>query len=1745
MARILSQLCLLLWKNFLLQFRRVIATIAEILIPVVFACILIGIRHAVDYTDYPNATIYETFNINNLPHNLSLFPIPVTVWQMAYAPNTTATNEIMSHVVRNLGRPFISLADGPGFPTEEAMLEHFAGLNNSKTSPLLGGITFYNFEEDGGLPNNLTYSIRLSASPRNSPRMSGDDNSLNDQKSEWKTDELFPFIMTMGPRAKSKSWGGDPGYMREGFLSLQHAVNKAFLQYMDPDVTEDFNVEMQRYPFPPYLDDLFILAIQAQLPYLLFISLVYPMINIARTICHEKEKRLKESMRMMGLSNWLHWTAWFIKFFVFLLISTILMTILYTVPVGPQGAIFKSSAPTVIFVFLLLYAVSTIALSFAVSVFFSKANTATAAAGIVWFLSIVPYSFMYNTYSYLSAAEKAAACLLSNSAMSVGLLLIGVFEGTTEGVQWDNIGAPATADDNFTFLAVLIMLLVDTVIYLLIAWYFEAVFPGEYGIPKPFYFPFTRSYWFGPKKGSYSVDLESAPVLNSNAMNPDFIERDPVGIKAGVQIRDLKKKFGKKAAVDGISLSMYEGQITALLGHNGAGKTTTISMLTGLFPPTSGTAVVNGHDICENIDGVRSNLGLCPQHDVLFDDMTVEEHLYFFCKLKGYPHSDVQDEIDRYITSVGLEDKRFVKSKSLSGGMKRKLSVGIALIADSKIVMLDEPTSGMDPSARRFTWDLLQQHRKGRTMILTTHFMDEADLLGDRIAIMADGQIKCCGSSLFLKKKYGIGYHMVIAKSSKCNVTAVTNVIKEHVPGAQMENNVGAELSYILPEESVGQFEGLFSQLEQQKGDLGIDSYGASVTTMEEVFLKVGMNMDQDKDNETRYRSTSNASTSLDNLPNYSTPNGKAGSGEALPSKTLAMGSGAYDNSAYNVDEEATSSEIVQTINSEGGVFISDRNTGVVLYWQQFRAMFMKRVLHTWRNLLLIVVQLFIPIVCTFFAIIASKILPSPGDSQPITLSLDTYGSTVASYSSYSSNAIIDQLTQDYAHQFAGTDTMTVNVTSNDTYSMLDYLIEERELTMSEFFRTNMAAATFSSSVLPDNSTRVNGVALFNEQPYHTPPMALNAIDNALMRYYVNDSFYITTINHPLPRTTEEQASDQLNSGVQVGFAISFNILFGMSFLASSFVVFIIKESTVKSKHVQFISGVRISNFWLSTYAWDLLNYLVPCLICIVIFIAFSIEAYAGINSLSVLLILFLHGWAIIPLMYLLSFFFETPSTGFVVLTMFNIVFGSTTYIAVEILSVPELGLQNIAEILSWTFIFCPSFCLGSALSDYYNNYQIVKICTENEIARALCNSEPDIQYQENMYAWTEPGIGKFVTFMAIEGFVYFGLVFIYELGWFRNIKYMLQKKKTVNVVSDAAPAAEDEDVAAERKRIQTTSKDHLFKTDVLVMEDLRKVYPGIRRRNPLVAVEGTSLGVPPRECFGLLGVNGAGKTTTFKMLTGDEDLTGGEAFVEGYSIKDDLQMVQQRVGYCPQSDALIDQMTCRETLFMYGRLRGMPEDRIPPQVHKLLQIFNLEPHANKQAKALSGGNKRKLSTAIALIGDPPIVFLDEPSTGMDPVTRRLLWDALCKVRDEGRCIILTSHSMEECEALCTRLAIMVNGSVKCLGSTQHLKSRFGHGYTILAKLPITIEEGVPDLQPLKDFIISEFPGSTLKDEHQGMVHYHLTDPSLTWAKVFGTMERAKTRYNIEDYSVSQTTLEQVFVNFARMQREDENLRNP
>ena len=199
-------------------------------------------------------------------------------------------------------------------------------------------------------------------------------------------------------------------------------------------------------------------------------------------------------MKMMGLANWLHWAAWFINSFLFVLIPTILITIMLTVGADQKRMLDKSDG-SLVFVFLILYVTSTIMFSFLISTFFYRANIAAAAGGILWFVTYIPYFFLSQNYNTLSKGSRIAASLDFNVAMALGSFLIGQWEGEGSGAQWSNLNQGVSVDDPFSLGQVFLMLFIDCIVYGILTWYIEAVFPGEYGIPRRFYFPFQRKYW--------------------------------------------------------------------------------------------------------------------------------------------------------------------------------------------------------------------------------------------------------------------------------------------------------------------------------------------------------------------------------------------------------------------------------------------------------------------------------------------------------------------------------------------------------------------------------------------------------------------------------------------------------------------------------------------------------------------------------------------------------------------------------------------------------------------------------------------------------------------------------------------------------------------------------------------------------------------------------------------------------------------------------------------------------------------------------------------------------------------------------------------------------------------------------------------------------------------------------------------------------------------------------------------------
>ncbi|KAK3590754.1 hypothetical protein CHS0354_030992 [Potamilus streckersoni] len=1048
---------------------------------------------------------------------------------------------------------------------------------------------------------------------------------------------------------------------------------------------------------------------------------------------------------------------------------------------------------------------------------------------------------------------------------------------------------------------------------------------------------------------------------------------------------------------------MYEGQITSLLGHNGAGKTTIMSMLTGFISPTSGTAIVNGYDIRTNISKVRENLGMCPQHNILFDSMTVEEHLKFFALLKGSSWGDVNKEVKKMLTVLRLQAKQDAQSHTLSGGQKRKLSVGISLIAGSKVIILDEPTSGMDPSARRQLWDILQQFRQGRTIIFTTHSMDEADILSDRIAIMAEGVIKCCGTSMFLKKLYGAGYHMIIEKHPSCDVEALTQLIQTHVPMATLESQISAELSYLLPFHESPKFSKLFETMEISMEKLGVNSFGISPTTMEEVFLKVGKEADEKKalHNPTLKDLQFSFKNDMQKME------GKNGSS----SNSLTTYNSIVEG--YRNDESVA----VSLGDIHGSVSINfnkdlAKNTGLWLFLQQIRAMVVKKMVHALRNKTVIFFQLSLPVVFTALALSIEKFQPTSKDEPPLKLDLSPFGRTVVTYGDRNNgNAFQNSLITKYKNNLQGHDVTSWDYTKFQNVDNF-FLSQINRIGIGTFNQKYIIGANFlTDSSVVDGMTKTIVQVLYNGQPLHAVAVALAKTMDSLLKYYTDEKHSISTINHPFPkRISQENTNYNQNLFVVdlTGFLVGLFLILGMAFTLSTFMISLIKERANGSKHLQIVCGVGYIPFWFGNFIWDFVNYLIPVFAILIVFAAFQTTAYVTNNNLGIVfLVLVLFGWSQLPFVYMFSFAFKTAATGMVVVSMVNIFLGAAALVATYVLKFVNSDVNDIVEWCCLAFI--PLFNVGQSIKDIYVNHGYRDYCDQKSyesLCQDSCTCVICFKYQDSYLAWESPGIGRLLIFMFLQGFFYFSLVFLIDSGLVVRIICSVRNSIPAIVgfqILDKFKGT-DNDVEAEKERVNKTPLASLMQTDSLIIKKVTKYYGNFR------AVNDISMGIPADECFGLLGQNGAGKTTTFKILTGEERSSVGEAYLQNCSINDNTKEVHKKLGYCPQFHGLVDQMTGRETLTMYGRLRGISEGQISNVVKELIDVLMLREHTDKQTAFYSGGNKRKLSIAIALIGDPQFILLDEPTTGVDPSARRQIWNVLSQIRASGRTIILTSH---------------------------------------------------------------------------------------------------------------------------------------
>ena len=502
-------------------------------------------------------------------------------------------------------------------------------------------------------------------------------------------------------------------------------------------------------------------------------------------------------------------------------------------------------------------------------------------------------------------------------------------------------------------------------------------------------------------------------------------------------------------------------------------------------------------------------------------------------------------------------------------------------------------------------------------------------------------------------------------------------------------------------------------------------------------------------------------------------------------------------------------------------------------------------------------------------------------------------------------------------------------------------------------------------------------------------------------------SYQFSTKGYPFPLTATAVAGAKAGSGSIVAFL--FAIAFAM--IPASVISQIVGERENNVKHQQIISGASLSSYWISNYAVDFMKSLIPISVAIAFIYVFKVD----LPDAWILFLLFTV--SIHPFTYATSFLFKNENKAQTYTILFHVFWGGFLSIAILILQTFN-STKDIWNILKWPWKIIPSYSVI---------FGVLQISTREMITRTSGMSSPDAPLSFNV-------AGGDALFLGIDFIFWWALVILFESGLekisFKKGNRPKESWRNENI-------KEDDDVVNEANKW-----DELNPSECSVLvQRLRKVYGGIGSAQ-VVAVRDISFGLEYGECFALLGVNGAGKSTTFKSMTGDVTPSDGKIYIDGFDLSSPTQFSSARklIGYWPQDNAIFEGMTVKEHLVFYSKIKGILREKRTELIEKIMGEMDLKEFQNVQSQNLSGGNKRKLSVAMAMIGNPPIVFLDEPSTGMDPRAKRFMWTIISRISTlrKKSTVILTTHSMEEAEALCTKMGIMVNGGFKWFGSSQH-----------------------------------------------------------------------------------------------------------
>ena len=729
--------------------------------------------------------------------------------------------------------------------------------------------------------------------------------------------------------------------------------------------------------------------------------------------------------------------------------------------------------------------------------------------------------------------------------------------------------------------------------------------------------------------------------------------------------------------------------------------------------------------------------------------------------------------------------------------------------------------------------------------------MDEADQLGDRIAIMAQGVVQCVGSPLFLKTQYGVGYSLTVVKDSHCDEDAVQSTIQRFVPQAELVNNIAGEMAYQLPTAASPAFADLFDTFDLNLKSWAIQSYGISVTTLEQVFLKVGKDADRGRKMHGKSRDDIHAGVSreepvhvtvTDVSPKRLDLAGKGGwVGQGRSTSAVEMGSpasagreekdalGGSDgpmamSSPTGGDFRALTSPVPQSAPPQSEAFDA---FGVIEYdhsrktLRHVRALLIKRMQGARRNKKSWCWTIIIPFLVLIIFLATTKAL---NDIKVPNDVVDLTGYNMPNVVEFSSTS------PSILSQVNGTEQVvlvddTSRVGTNAT-AFSEYLYTSSyNMQLSRF-----GAFLYSASISPTTGLQESTEILFNTTAPYSLPAFLNLYNTALLRTVTG----VATANIRLsfwgfPETTNIATLFSSLSAIIIAIAFAF--------IPANFIHYSVKEASGAFKHQQMISGVGPVAYWASNFIFDFCNFLIPAALCLLALAIYDISQLIGSNTGATVIALLLYALSVIPFSAFCSFLFTSPTSAQNVMLIFYIIIGAFLLIASLVLDIIS-STHSINQKLKFIYRLLPTFCFSEAIANIIDRQSPTYFGTP-----------------QSLFAFDV--VGYDFIFMAWESVFYTALVLLIEKVQATPVLFTFFTRRIVAPVS--GDLEEDEDVKAERARLQALLQAPSPVFPPISALGLRKAYGGRGGVGTKVAVHDLWLGVESGECLGFLGINGAG----------------------------------------------------------------------------------------------------------------------------------------------------------------------------------------------------------------------------------------------------------------------------------------------